>query len=426
MRLPQLEDLPALEGAAVLVRADLNVPLGTGPAGEVVVADDFRIRAALPTLRFLLDQGATVTVCSHLGRPKGRPDDRYRMAPVAERLQALLAAEGMEAPDLHVLENLRFDPGEEANDADFVARLVAGQDCYVDDAFGAAHRAHASVVGPPALLPSAAGRLLAREVEVLSALRDAPARPFVAVLGGAKVSDKLGVLRALLERVDRVVVGGGMCFTFLAAAGHAIGGSLVEADMVETCAELLAEGERIVLPVDIVALGPAGTLGGSGGGGQDTAGRGAAAEGPGEGGSPRRGGGPEEGGSSGHGGNPEEGVATYGLDLPEGWRGLDIGPASAVRFAEIVSEAATVFWNGPMGVFEDPRFAAGTEAVARAVAAAPGFTVVGGGDSAAALERFGLASSVDHLSTGGGASLELLERGDLPGLEALRRWVGGA
>lgn len=426
MRLPQLEDLPALEGAAVLVRADLNVPLGTGPAGEVVVADDFRIRAALPTLRFLLDQGATVTVCSHLGRPKGRPDDRYRMAPVAERLQALLAAEGMEAPDLHVLENLRFDPGEEANDADFVARLVAGQDCYVDDAFGAAHRAHASVVGPPALLPSAAGRLLAREVEVLSALRDAPARPFVAVLGGAKVSDKLGVLRALLERVDRVVVGGGMCFTFLAAAGHAIGGSLVEADMVETCAELLAEGERIVLPVDIVALGPAGTLGGSGGGGQDTAGRGAAAEGPGEGGSPRRGGSPEEGGGSGHGGKPEDGVATYGLDLPEGWRGLDIGPASAVRFAEIVSEAATVFWNGPMGVFEDPRFAAGTEAVARAVAAAPGFTVVGGGDSAAALERFGLASSVDHLSTGGGASLELLERGDLPGLEALRRWVGGA
>jgi phosphoglycerate kinase len=426
VRLPQLEDLPALEGAAVLVRADLNVPLGTGPAGEVVVADDFRIRAALPTLRFLLDQGATVTVCSHLGRPKGRPDDRYRMAPVAERLQALLAAEGMGAADLHVLENLRFDPGEEANDADFVARLVAGQDCYVDDAFGAAHRAHASVVGPPALLPSAAGRLLAREVEVLSALRDAPARPFVAVLGGAKVSDKLGVLRALLERVDRVVVGGGMCFTFLAAAGHAIGGSLVEADMVETCAELLAEGERIVLPVDIVALGPAGTLGGSGGGGQDTAGRGAAAEGPGEGGSPRRGGSPEEGGSSGHGGNPEEGVATYGLDLPEGWRGLDIGPASAVRFAEIVSEAATVFWNGPMGVFEDPRFAAGTEAVARAVAAAPGFTVVGGGDSAAALERFGLASSVDHLSTGGGASLELLERGDLPGLEALQRWVGGA
>ena len=426
MRLPQLEDLPALEGAAVLVRADLNVPLGSGSAGEVVVADDFRIRAALPTLRFLLDQGATVTVCSHLGRPKGRPDDRYRMAPVAERLQALLAAEGMGAADLHVLENLRFDPGEEANDADFVARLVAGQDCYVDDAFGAAHRAHASVVGPPALLPSAAGRLLAREVEVLSALRDAPARPFVAVLGGAKVSDKLGVLRALLERVDRVVVGGGMCFTFLAAAGHAIGGSLVEADMVETCAELLAEGDRIVLPVDIVALGPAGTLGGSGGGGQDTAGRGAAAEAPEEGGSHRRGGSPEEGGSSGHGGNPEEGVATYGLDLPEGWRGLDIGPASAVRFAEIVSEAATVFWNGPMGVFEDPRFAAGTEAVARAVAAAPGFTVVGGGDSAAALERFGLASSVDHLSTGGGASLELLERGDLPGLEALRRWVGGA
>ncbi len=426
MRLPLLEDLPSLDGAALLVRADLNVPLGTGPAGEVVVADDFRIRAALPTLRFLLDQGATVTVCSHLGRPKGRPDDRYRMAPVAERLQALLAAEGMEAPDLHVLENLRFDPGEEANDADFVARLVAGQDCYVDDAFGAAHRAHASVVGPPGVLPSAAGRLLAREVEVLSALRDAPARPFVAVLGGAKVSDKLGVLRVLLERVDRVVVGGGMCFTFLAAAGHAIGGSLVEADMVETCADLLAEGDRIVLPVDIVALGPVGTLGGSGGGGQDTAGRGAAAEGPGEGGSPRRGGSPEEGGSSGHGGNPEEGVATYGLDLPEGWRGLDIGPASAVRFAEIVSEAATVFWNGPMGVFEDPRFAAGTEAVARAVAAAPGFTVVGGGDSAAALERFGLASSVDHLSTGGGASLELLERGDLPGLEALRRWVGGA
>ena len=375
MRLPLLEDLPPLAGRRVLVRADFNVPLDRSAAAGARITDDLRIRAALPTLRWLQEQGASVTACTHLGRPKGAPDPRYSLDPVRARLAEL-------APGVELLENLRFDPGEEANDPTFVARLVAGMDAYVDDAFGACHRAHASIVGPPATLPSAAGRLLAREVEVLGGLRDAPARPFVAILGGAKVSDKLGVIEALLEVADTVVVGGGMCFTFLAAQGNPTGASLLEADQVDTCRALLAAHcDRIVLPHDVTALGPGGTIGDPAAGGE---------------------------------------VRQVGAGVPDGWMGLDIGPGTAGAFIDVIESARTILWNGPMGVFEDPRFAAGTRAVAEAVAGARAFSVVGGGDSAAAVAALGLADDIDHVSTGGGASLELLEQGDLPGLEALR------
>jgi phosphoglycerate kinase len=278
------------------------------------------------------------------------------------------------APGVELLENLRFDPGEEANDPAFVTRLVEGKDAYVNDAFGSSHRAHASIVGPPTRLPSAAGRLLAREVDVLGGLLEKPRRPFVTVLGGAKVSDKLGVIDALLPKVDTLLVGGAMAFTFLVAMGHDVGDSRVESDLVATCRRLLDADTPILVPSDLVALGP---------------------------------------GDDGE-------VRNLGPVLPAGWKGLDIGPGTAMEFADTIVEAGTVFWNGPMGVFEDARFAAGTRAVADAVAECRGFTVVGGGDSAAALARFGLDDRVDHLSTGGGASLELLEHGDLPGLAALR------
>lgn len=358
--LPVLEDLLPLDGKRVLLRADFNVPLDGGR-----ISDDFRIRAALPTITWLQEHGAHVTACSHLGRPKGKPDAKYSMAPVRERLAEL-------APAVDLLENLRFDPGEEGNDPAFVAKLIEGQDAYVDDAFGAAHRAHASIVGPPRTLPSAAGRLLQQEVDVLLGLRNHPKRPFIAVLGGAKVSDKIGVIDALLQVVDGIAIGGGMCFTFLAAQGNPIGDSLFEADQVEECRRLLAGSKPLHLPEDVVGLAPDGS------------------------------------------------VATYGTRLPDGVKGLDIGPGSAAAFADLVLDARTVFWNGPMGLFEDERFAAGTRTVAQAMADTKAFTVVGGGDSAAALAEFRLADDVDHVSTGGGASLELLELGDLPGLQALR------
>jgi phosphoglycerate kinase len=367
--LPTLEDLGDLDGKRVLVRADFNVPLRDG-----VITDDLRIRAALPTIEWLQAAGAEVTACSHLGRPKGAPDPRWSMDPVRERLAEL-------APEVTLLENLRFDPGETANDPAFVRQLIDGQDAYVLDAFGAAHRAHASVVGPPQFLPSAAGRLLQREVEVLLPLRSDPRRPFVVVLGGSKVSDKLGVIEALGQVADTMLIGGGMCFTFLAAQGHEVGDSLLEADQVETCRRLLDSGMRIVVPTDVVALGPDGEIGDPAAGGE---------------------------------------VVNVGADVPAGFRGLDIGPGTAAEFADLLASAGTVFWNGPMGVFEDPRFAAGTRVVAEALASAGGFTVVGGGDSAAAVAEFGLAADMDHISTGGGASLELLEQGDLPGLAALR------
>ena len=382
---PRLEDLGPLEGRSVLVRVDFNVPLagggpGTGaeiggdPGTAVEIADDLRIRAALPTLRWLLARGAAVTACTHLGRPKGQPDPRYSVEPVRRRLAEL-------APQVQLRENLRFDPGETADDPDFVERLVAGHDAYVNDAFGASHRAHASIVGPPRHLPSAAGRLLAREVEVLGGLRDSPRRPFVAVLGGAKVSDKLGVIDALLEMVDALLIGGAMCFTFLKARGHRVGASLCEDSMVGRCRRLLAGDTPIHLPYDLTALGPGGV--------------------------------PGDPGASGE-------VRQVGADVPDGWMGVDIGPGSAAQFGDVIHEAGTVLWNGPMGVFEDPRFGGGTGAVAAAMAEARAFTVVGGGDSASAARQFGVDRDMDHVSTGGGASLELIEKGDLPGLAALR------
>jgi phosphoglycerate kinase len=366
---PQLEDLGDVAGKRVLVRCDFNVPIRDGQ-----ITDDLRIRAALPTIEWLQQQGATVTTCSHLGRPKGAPDPAFSMDPVRARLAEL-------APGVELLENLRFDAGETSNDPAFVAKLTEGQDLYVNDAFGASHRSHASIVGPPLTLPSAAGRLLEKEVEVLLGLRNDPRRPFIAILGGSKVSDKLGVIDALLSVADGLVIGGGMCFTFLKAMGHEIGSSLCEDDQVETCAKLLDSGAVIHLPSDITALGPGGKIGDPSAGGE---------------------------------------VRQFGRNIPDGWMGLDIGPGTAAEFSDVIGEARQVLWNGPMGVFEDPRFEAGTRTVAEAVADNRGFTVIGGGDSAAAAAQFGLADQIDHVSTGGGASLELIEQGDLPGLAALR------
>jgi len=374
---PLLEDLPDLEGLRALVRADFNVPLEDTPEGRRVV-DDFRIRTALPTLRWLEARGADVTVCSHLGRPGGHPDPRWSMEPVRRVLAEL-------SPASSLMENLRFDAGEKTNDPAFVERLVAGHDVYVNEAFGVSHRSHASVVGPPGTLPSAAGLRLAREVEVLGGLLVAPKRPFVAIVGGAKVADKLGVLSVLARRVDVLAVGGAMAFTFLAALGHNVGSSLVDPDRIDDCAALLKRCDNLLLPNDIVALEPGGVLCGAG--------------------------------ASVHAGAAK----ITGVDLSDGWKGVDIGPDTTAAISEAVSEAGTVLWNGPLGAFEDDRFALGTHRVAEALAASRAFTVVGGGDSAAALDRFCLAKKVDFVSTGGGASLALLEHGDLPALEALRK-----
>ena len=363
-RVPVLEDLGDVAGKRVLVRTDFNVPMN-GPDDAREISDDFRIRAALPTIEWLTSRGATVVCASHLGRPKGSPESKYSMEPIRRRLAEL-------APGVELLENLRFNAGEEGNSPEFVANLVKGIDMYVNDAFGAAHRSHASIVGPPRTVPSAAGRLLEREVEILGSLRESPKRPFVAVLGGAKVSDKIGVIEALLRVVDSLVIGGGMCFTFLAAKGYPVGDSLCELDQIATCKKLLENSKPIYLPEDINGLDASGQF------------------------------------------------ASYGVRLPDGAKGLDIGPGTAGAFTDVIMDARTVFWNGPMGMFEDARFAAGTRTVAEAMAATKAFTVVGGGDSAAALATFGLDDQIDHVSTGGGASLELLELGDLPGLAALR------
>ena len=366
---PQLEDLGDVAGKRVLVRTDFNVPLNDGE-----ITDDLRIRAALPTLRWLQKQGAEVTAMSHLGRPKGEPNPAYDIEPVRQHLDSLL-------PGVRLLDNLRFDPGETANDAAFVQKLIEGQDLYVNDAFGASHRAHASIVGPPQHLPSAAGRLLAKEVEILGGVRNSARKPFVAIMGGSKVSDKVAIIEALSERVDELLIGGGMAFTFFAAQGHPVGNSLLEESMVDYCAELLASDRPIRLPHDITALGPGGKL----------------FE-------------PEAGGD----------VRQMGTSIPDGWMGVDIGPGTASEYMDIIHDAATILWNGPVGVFEDPRFEAGTKTLAMAVAESRGFSVVGGGDSAAAAKQFGVDGDMDHVSTGGGASLELLEKGDLPGLAALR------
>ena len=369
MRLPTIPDLGDLSGRSVLLRADLNVPLRGGE-----ISDDSRIREVVPTIRLLLDAGAGVTACSHLGRPRGRRDEAFDMSPIRWRLDEL-------APGVELLDNLRFDPGEEAGDPSVALRLAAGHDVFVNDAFGACHRAHASIVGAPRLLPSAAGLLLLIESAGILSLRRAPRRPFVVVLGGAKVADKLGAVKAMCTMADAVLIGGAMCFTFLAAAGHRIGSSLYDPRWVDDCRALLEGGFPLHLPEDLVGLGPDGRLGDPGAGGA---------------------------------------VRQFGADLPDGWLGADIGPGTAALFADTILDAATVFWNGPLGAFEDPRFAAGTFTVAEAMAETRAYTVVGGGDSGAALSAMGLAGAVSHLSTGGGASLQLLEHGDLPGLAALR------
>jgi len=396
-RLRGIDDLGDLSGRRVFVRADFNVPLRDG---EVV--DDLRIRATLPTIEELRGRGAALVLASHLGRPGGEPRDDLRMDPVAKRLADLSGVEvtkvdevvGPEAGgaagslgpgELLLLENLRFDPGEEANDPSFAGALASLTDAYVNDAFGAAHRAHASVVGVAEHLPAAAGLLMAREVEVLSRLLEGPDEPFVAILGGAKISDKLGVVRSLLDRVDALLIGGAMAFTFILAQGGEVGGSLVEPDRVEEVRATLEEASRrdvlIVLPEDVVAAPEAS---------QDA-----------------------------------RTQTVRAGEIPGGLRGLDIGPRSVEEFARVIADARTIFWNGPMGVVELEPFSLGTRGVAQAVAGTNAFSVVGGGDSIAAIRRLGFEDDVDHLSTGGGASLEFLEGRDLPGVAPLMEETDG-
>lgn len=366
-----------VSGKRVLVRSDLNVPLDGGQ-----VADGFRIKAALPTLERLVDQGGAVTVCSHLGRPKGE-DPSLSLLTVAEHMDGMTdLAVSFESPgDITVLENTRFDPGETSNDAATAQRLADDFDLFVQDAFGSVHRAHASTVGVAERVRSVAGPLLDAELTALGRFLGDPERPYTVVLGGAKVSDKLGVIENLLPRVDRMLIGGGMCFTFLVAKGLEVGDSLVQEDRVEDVGRLLAgpDGHKIILPVDIAV-------------------------------------GDEFSENATRRVVPVSGI-------PRGAIGMDIGPESGAGFWELIDSSRSVFWNGPMGVFEWEDFRNGTEHIARAMAACEGFTAVGGGDSAAALRVLGLANSVSHLSTGGGAGLELLEGRVLPGVEVLERWV---
>jgi phosphoglycerate kinase len=373
-----LDDLD-VDGKRALVRVDFNVPLDS----EQNITDDARIRAALPTLKELREKGARLVLLSHLGRPKG-PDPKLSLKPAAERLSDLLGEpveladdlDGVPDADIVMVENVRFFDGETKNDAELAKRYAALGDVYVNDAFGSAHRAHASTEAVAHLLPSAAGRLLEREVTTLTGILEDPKRPLVAVVGGAKVTDKIGVLDAFLDRADEILIGGAMCFPFFKAQGHDVGDSLCEDAGIEPAGRVLRAGdEKVALPVDLVA-GQAFDAG-------------------------------------------TEVKAIGGVDVPDGWMGLDIGPDTAARYADAVKDAGTVFWNGPMGAFELEPFAAGTRAVAEAVAVSEATTVVGGGDSAAALAQFGLADMVDHLSTGGGASLELIEGKALPGVEAL-------
>lgn len=377
-----------VRGKRVLVRVDFNVPVKNGE-----VTDDTRIRRALPTIRYLLEQGAYPVLISHLGRPKGERDPEYAMDPVAEKLEELLGtpvekidtAAGPEAEEaldnwngegVALLENSRFYSGETKNDPEFAYQLCCLADLYVDDAFGAAHRAHATTVGVAELLPAAAGLLMEEELDNLDKVLRAPERPFVAILGGAKVSDKIGVIQSLLGVADTILIGGAMCFTFFKAQGYEIGNSLVEEDYLEEAKRLLSEaGEKLVLPVDVVASE-----------------------------------------------KMEEGVPTQIVkveELPPGLMGLDIGPETIEKFRSYVTDARTIFWNGPMGVFEIDAFAKGTEGVARAVAESDAISIVGGGDSVAAVRKLGLESEMGFISTGGGASLEYVEGKELPGVAVL-------
>jgi phosphoglycerate kinase len=400
VRLRTLDDLGDLAGRRAFVRLDLNVPLDDG-----VVTDDARIRASIPTLTELLERGASIVAASHLGRPGGRVDEALRLGPVAELLQRLLdrvveyvPTDGVLSPEVEqscqalafepgrlvLLENLRFDPGEEANDRAFAQRLAGLADVYVDDAFGAVHRDHASVVALPAILreqgrEAVAGRLLQREVEALSRLVADPARPYVAVLGGAKVSDKLGTIGALVERVDALLIGGAMAFTFLAADGASVGDSLVEPERFDGVRAARARADErgvvVQLPEDVVAATSKSVD------------------------------------ASRH--------TVPSAQVPAGELGLDIGPRTVEEFARTIADAKTIVWNGPMGVFELEPFGDGTRGVATAIAGASAYSVVGGGDSLAAVKKYGLEDGFDHLSTGGGASLEFIEGRELPGIAVL-------
>ncbi|MCO5999380.1 phosphoglycerate kinase [Actinoallomurus sp. WRP9H-5] len=396
MSMSTIDDLGDVRGKRVLVRSDLNVPLQDG-----VIGDDGRIRASVPTINKLADKGARVIVCAHLGRPKGQVKPEFSLAPVAERLGELLGrevrfatdtvgdsaratADALQDGEVALLENLRFEAGETSKDdaerGEFADRLAALAELYVGDGFGAVHRKHASVYDVPQRLPHAAGGLIAAEVDVLRRLTGEPARPYVVVLGGAKVSDKLGVIANLLGKVDRLIVGGGMAYTFLKAQGHEVGKSLLQEDQLDQVRGFIEEAAKrdvdLVLPVDVLAATEFG---------------------------------PDA---------PHEAVDATAI--PADREGLDIGPRTRELFASKLADAATVFWNGPMGVFEFDAFAGGTRAVAEALIASDAFTVVGGGDSAAAVRKLGLAEDgFSHISTGGGASLEYLEGKTLPGLSAL-------
>ncbi len=392
-----------VRGKRVLVRVDFNVPMRKEGDGSWAVADDTRIVQALPTIEELRSAGARLVLVSHLGRPEGRPEADLSLAPVAERLRELTGAKVTLAPEvvgpraqalaedlgegeILLLENVRFEPGETANAPDLARALAELADVYVNDAFGAAHRAHASTAGVAHLLPSAAGRLLEREVSTLTGILENPGRPLVAVIGGAKVADKIGVIDRFLQLADVVMIGGAMCFPFLRAQGHEVGESLCGEQDTEHARKLLAQASdthlpqpgraRLLVPSDLVI-------------GDRLA-------------------------------DDAEHRVLAGVEVPQGWMGLDIGPETIERYGAEIAAAGTVFWNGPMGAFEYEPFAQGTRAVAQAVARAHGVTVVGGGDSAAALAHFGLEDQVDHLSTGGGATLELVEGRALPGVQALQ------
>jgi phosphoglycerate kinase len=391
-----IDDLD-VSGRRVLVRVDFNVPLGIGADGNPVVADDTRIVGSLKTIEELRERGARLVLASHLGRPEGQRVESLSMAPVAARLAELTDANVTLAPavvgedvraladtlgdgEVLVLENLRFQAGETHNDPDFARALAELAELYVNDAFGVAHRAHASTEGVAHLLPCAAGRLLEREVKTLSGILENPIRPLTVIVGGSKVADKIGLIDRFLEVADVLMIGGAMCFPFLRAQGHAVGESLCDEEDTEHARSLLAQalkpGRASVMTPDDLVIGDR------------------LAE-------------------------DAEHRVLNGVEVPKGWMGLDIGPATAERYAREIARAGTVFWNGPMGAFELEPFAAGTRAVADAVAVAKGLTVVGGGDSAAALARFGMEDTVDHLSTGGGATLELVEGHVLPGVQAL-------
>jgi len=384
-----------ISGKKVIVRVDYNVPLDE----KLSVSDDTRIRLSLPTIDYLRKKNAKIILMSHLGRPKGKPEDKFRLDPAARKLEELTGIRvkkfdeifsvvikqyidnDMQPGDIIMLENLRFDPGEKSNDKDFAAALASLADIYVDDAFGAAHRAHASITGIPAIIPAVSGFLLEKEVKTLGSLLESPKKPFLTILGGSKVSDKIQVIKNLLEKVDALILGGGMTFTFLKARGLEIGKSICEDDQLEYASDMMELAEKnnieLMLPVDMIVAREFDK-------------------------------------------DAEKKIVPV-EEIPGDWMGLDIGPETAEIYSKKISSAETIFWNGPAGVFEWERFSGGTEAIALAVAGSNAITVAGGGDTVAAIKKYGLSDKISHISSGGGASMELLEGKLLPGIEALEK-----